>query len=351
MDGENYVSFDELVRHALTKPHSRTFDYLALFAFHFSRMGRRVGTAGDSRGARFANEFVCNQLWNGGGWSSAALTDTNVEAAFTGSIIAAGDDTVHKCVTNYMFMLEVCGLRNQRTPFINAHTDEWAGPAFFLAFDRICLDKASGTTLSDAQLVAAVKRREIHKLMGTTEEYVDAVAPVLAHEYTLLGGLLRRLSTTATATVAAGVTPAPTWTDEDAEDLASIAHRLQEVQAQIRNSRHVRELKHLYQNTCCFCGKQTIVGVGPDKFYSEAAHIKPVGKPHGGPDTKSNMIILCSEHHLQLDRGVLSLRKDAAQFRIVSKVPGDLLHQKAINAISPHALDASNVLWHSAWWR
>ena len=70
-----------------------------------------------------------------------------------------------------------------------------------------------------------------------------------------------------------------------------------------------RELKALYQNGCAFCGKQTVIGVDPLKYYSEAAHIKPVGQPHNGPDRKDNMVILCPEHHLQLDRGVLRMQR------------------------------------------
>jgi hypothetical protein len=320
------------VRHALTKPHSRTFDYLALFALHLARMGRRNGIAGDPKGAGFANEFVCSQLWVTGGWVSANLTDAKVEAAFNSSIIATGSDTVHKCMTNYMFMLGLCGLRQQRTRFINTHIDEWVGPAFFLAFDRVWLDDFGGMTPSDTQLIAAVKTDEIHKLMGASEDYIDAVAPIFAAEYTKLGGLNRPMSWPIGAVGSVAARPVPSVSTGS---IASIARRVQEVQSQLRNSRHVRELKHLHNNTCCFCGKQTIVGVEPDKYYSEAAHIQPVGVPHGGPDTKANMIILCPEHHLQFDRGVLSLRQDGASLRIVSKITGDVLNGKTGSPARP----------------
>ena len=54
----NYVTADELVRHAINNPHSRRFDQLAIFSMHLSRMGRRTGVAGSSRGAAFARDFV-----------------------------------------------------------------------------------------------------------------------------------------------------------------------------------------------------------------------------------------------------------------------------------------------------
>jgi hypothetical protein len=66
-------------------------------------MGRRAGVAGDPRGAAFTNDFVRNRLWSDGGWESARLTESEVEGAFDATIIAQGADTIHKCVTNYLY--------------------------------------------------------------------------------------------------------------------------------------------------------------------------------------------------------------------------------------------------------
>ena len=139
-----------------------------------------------------------------------------------------------------------------------------------------------------------VGRDELYKLMGTTQQYLDSVAPIVADEYLALGGMDRVnspailnaagvpvVSSPATAANSSASTPS-TWSDEDAEDVATVLRRLQETQAQIRKAQHVRELKALYLNTCMFCGKQTVIGVDPSKHYSEAAHIKPVGQPHNG---------------------------------------------------------------------
>jgi hypothetical protein len=348
----NFVSLDELVRHALTHPHSRKFDQLALFSFHFARMGRRLGVAGDARGAGFAREFVISRLWERAGWNSASLTERTVETAFNASIIATGLDTVHKCVTNYLFMLEMCGLREQRTPFINTHLDEWIGPAMFLAFDRFVLDGSVAATPTVSELVHEIEAAEIYKLVGTSKDYTDTVAPVFAREYIELGALNRPLDSLSPATLRPRAT-APSrigWTDDDAEDIASVARRAREIQAQVRCSQHVRELKHLYANTCCFCGKQTIIGVEPEKYYSEAAHIQPLGDPHRGPDSKSNMLILCPEHHLQFDRGVISVKRVRTVLCVVSKIPGDPLHNSPVSLVSPHSLNDQFVEWHSAFW-
>jgi hypothetical protein len=187
----NYVTPDELVRHAINNPHSRRFDQLALFTMHLTRLGRRLGKAGDPRGAAFTNDFVRNRLWNSGGWESGQLTEWEVERAFKATIQATGAYTVHKCMTNYVFMMEMMGLKDQRTRFINTHIDEWVGPGLFLAFDRYALDRTATATLRRDDLLSMVRADELHKLMGTTEAYLDSVAPLLVDEYLELGGLGR----------------------------------------------------------------------------------------------------------------------------------------------------------------
>lgn len=362
----NYISTDELVRQALTAPHTRRFDLLALFAMHLARMGRRIGTAGDSKGAGFCNEFVRTTLWNNGGWERSQLADNVVERSFGATVVATGADTVHKCVTNYLFILEVCGLKSQSTQFINTRIDEWVGPGLFLAFDRFWLDEYPRGAPTAAELISMVRAEEIHKLMGTSVEYLDALAPIIAEEYLNVGGIRRPTAVSATTSAtpssptsksgtsgrrrAPSTSTAPKWSDE-AEEIASVMRRLREVQAQIRNPKNVTELKFLYDNCCAFCAKQTIIGISPDRHYSEAAHIKPLGEPHKGPDKKSNMLILCPEHHLQFDRGVLSLRKTSKGLTVVSKIPADPLNGTNVRIQSPHEIDDEFVKWHANYWR
>src|SRR5262245_48782277 len=100
-----------------------------------------------------------------------------------------------------------------------------------------------------------------------------------------------------------------------------------------------------------FCGKRTVIGVNPSKHYSEAAHVRPVGQPHNGPDRKDNMIILCPEHHLQFDRGVLRITKRLGALLIISKIPGDPLNGSALRLETPHALNHDYVSWHYHFWR
>jgi len=359
-DGTNYVTVDELVRHAINNPHSRRFDQLALFSLHLSRMGLRRGVAGTALGASFTNEFVRDHLWRNGGWASARLTEQQVEAAFT-KTIQGQQDSIHKCMTNYVYMTEMMGLRGAGTPIINTRVEEWIGPGLFVAFDRYSVDRTTPGPLDQDELHQMVTTDELYKLMGTTQSYLDSVYPFVADEYLRLGGLNR--VTTAAILDDAGVPvvsspttseddtdTVPKWSDEDAEDAAIVQRRLQESLAQIRNPQNVRELKTLYGNTCVFCGRQIVVGINPAKHYSEAAHIRPVGQPHNGPDRKDNMIILCPEHHLQFDRGLLRIRRTPTGFEVRSKITGDPLHRSALLLRPPHTLSQEYVVWHYHFW-
>jgi hypothetical protein len=174
----------------------------------------------------------------------------------------------------------------------------------------------------------------------------------------LLAGALRRFAAPAAIPVTApapsvAATPGPIpiappsdaeWLDQDGSDETverTIVSRL----AQKRNPKIATQLRLHYKHECMFCGVRLEVGEG--RFYSEAAHIKPLGKPHGGPDKTANLLILCPNHHLQFDRGVLRLKFEGSNFRVVSSVPSDPLHNKLVTPA--HALDKSCIEWHYEW--
>ena len=70
----------------------------------------------------------------------------------------------------------------------------------------------------------------------------------------------------------------------------------------IRDASLPSELKRAYEYRCQVC--DTRLKWGPDKYYAEVHHIKPLGQPHDGPDKLSNMIVLCPNHHALFDLGV-----------------------------------------------
>ncbi|MFD0222818.1 HNH endonuclease [Streptomyces hirsutus] len=57
-------------------------------------------------------------------------------------------------------------------------------------------------------------------------------------------------------------------------------------------------MKRLHDDRCQICGLQLSTRFGT---YSEAAHIRGLGRPHNGPDKLSNLLALCPNHHVQFD--------------------------------------------------
>lgn len=75
----------------------------------------------------------------------------------------------------------------------------------------------------------------------------------------------------------------------------------------IRDSKLGKEIKRLYKYKCQVCSIEITTNAG---LYAEAAHIRPVGKPHNGPDRPDNLLCLCPNHHLMLDKGVFMIGDD-----------------------------------------
>lgn len=75
----------------------------------------------------------------------------------------------------------------------------------------------------------------------------------------------------------------------------------------VRDTQLSREIKELYQYECQVCKTALKVSTGP---YVEAAHIKPLGRPHDGPDDASNIICLCPNHHIMLDMYGMAINND-----------------------------------------
>lgn len=95
-----------------------------------------------------------------------------------------------------------------------------------------------------------------------------------------------------------------------AEELArySAAER-QEIRVSrvIRDTVQAKKIKALYDYLCQMCGVRLECPAGP---YAEAAHIRPLGTPHDGPDTADNILCLCPNHHVLFDNGAVSIADD-----------------------------------------
>jgi putative restriction endonuclease len=97
----------------------------------------------------------------------------------------------------------------------------------------------------------------------------------------------------------------------------------------IRDTRLTRQVKALHGSRCQVCGERLATPAG---FYAEAAHIRPLGAPHFGPDTLGNVLCLCPNHHALFDFGSFSVAPDYSllglpgQLRLQASHQPDLVH-------------------------
>ncbi len=333
------ISVDELVFQSVTRPHSIEFDRLALFALHLNRVGKPPG--GIERPAMWANAFVREPLWRDGAWQSAALADAVLDP-FIADHMTATLGVQEKCRNNYRHLFELCGYLPTRLPIINTGADHWLPAALFLAWDRLVLDHGAA---SKSDLIDYSRDEELHKLVGLPNRRFDSQVGGLADLY-LAAGRLDRFSARAPMPAMPELPEevGTEWIEQD-EIEQTVGRRLQQVRAQQRDRRKAAALRKHYDNTCMICG--TKLQVGGDKFYAEAAHIKPLGKPYNGPDVAKNMLVLCPNHHLQFDSGMLCFEKTGKEFRLMSRVANDPLHGKVLKL--KHPLDDEHVRWHRDW--
>jgi predicted restriction endonuclease len=75
----------------------------------------------------------------------------------------------------------------------------------------------------------------------------------------------------------------------------------------LRDTALARQIKLLHRDACQLCGQ--VLQISPTKTYSEAHHIIPLGGDFAGPDTASNVMVLCPNHHALCDMGAIALRR------------------------------------------
>lgn len=75
----------------------------------------------------------------------------------------------------------------------------------------------------------------------------------------------------------------------------------------VRDTKMAQRIKKLYKFRCQVCGTRLEGSAGP---YAEAAHIRPLGKPHNGSDTLDNLLCLCPNHHVLFDYGGFTIADD-----------------------------------------
>jgi predicted HNH restriction endonuclease len=103
----------------------------------------------------------------------------------------------------------------------------------------------------------------------------------------------------------------------------------------IRDTKKSMLVKQLHNFKCQICGYT--INLPNGKEYAEAHHLKPLGKPHNGPDVVENLICVCPNHHAMLDYGAIAL--DMKELQCIDGHHINLeyidYHNKTIHPASP----------------
>jgi putative restriction endonuclease len=107
----------------------------------------------------------------------------------------------------------------------------------------------------------------------------------------------------------------------------------------IRDTAMTVRIKSAYGYTCQVCGECLKLPGGV--IYAEGAHIRPLGMPHDGEDIEGNVLCLCPNDHLLLDRGAIYITDD---LDVVDAVSEQI--RGKIRLAQGHELDVENVRYH-----
>ncbi|MSW82748.1 MAG: hypothetical protein F2840_16605 [Actinobacteria bacterium] len=129
-------------------------------------------------------------------------------------------------------------------------------------------------------------------------------------------------------------------TDEppDGDEAPARAHGT--TQRIVRNTQVTQWVKDLYDGRCQICGVSLLTPTG---VYSEGAHVRPLGRPHDGADMVSNVLCLCPNCHVLLDKG--AIRVDPETFMVLDVLTGSEVG--VLRLAAGHPLDAKFIDYHS----
>ena len=112
----------------------------------------------------------------------------------------------------------------------------------------------------------------------------------------------------------------------------------QTIQRIVRDTAVTREVKRIYDYTCQICRIALPTPIAP---YAEAAHIRPLGRPHNGKDAMNNVLCLCPNDHVLFDFGAITITPESLT------VTGDRATEgQELLMARQHRLDLMNFDYH-----
>lgn len=99
------------------------------------------------------------------------------------------------------------------------------------------------------------------------------------------------------------LSPAPGFSEEAEEFERPIIEQV--ISRPFRDAKFSAQVRKAYYETCALTGLRIINGGGRPEV--DAAHIRPVGEGHNGPDSVRNGLALSKTVHWMFDRGLVSI--------------------------------------------
>lgn len=120
-------------------------------------------------------------------------------------------------------------------------------------------------------------------------------------------------------------------------ELPATERRTYTAQRVVRDTKQALAVKQMYDYACQVCGITIELPLGTK--YAEGAHIRPLGRPHDGPDHTSNLLCLCPNHHVMFDNYVYSVKPGTHE------IMGDF--QGVLNVLPNHNIDPAHFAYHN----
>ncbi|WP_328910361.1 hypothetical protein OG230_13065 [Streptomyces sp. NBC_00234] len=137
-------------------------------------------------------------------------------------------------------------------------------------------------------------------------------------------------------------------TDEGGDDDTAPRRRTSTVERIVRDTAVVRRVKRWHGFACQVCGLALAVGAD-GRSYAEGAHIHALGGADGGPDVDGNVLCLCPNCHVQLDRGAIFLTDD---LQVVNRFARDGAPGRApLRTVAQHRIEERFIRAHRRFWR
>lgn len=111
------------------------------------------------------------------------------------------------------------------------------------------------------------------------------------------------------------------------------------VQRIVRSTSVAQSVKEIYDSTCQACCRTIETPVGR---YAEAAHIRPLGTPHCGPDVTDNVLCLCPSCHVLFDYGAFTISDNLV---LISSLEPSL-GGRALAIHMRHSINLDHIRYH-----